>query len=352
MLDKDFLYNTILQHLPSKRKFTPGQWLSFNCPHCQAMGESRPDRRMRGGIKDLGNGAFVINCFNCGFKTSYTPGNTLSKKLRRYMESLGISKAEIKRIAFKVWQIKQNISPEEIEQTDRYVYMNFPESRLPKGAEKFSYWLKQPSPPQEFLNVVKYVYGRGEEFLEEDLYWTPIATKTYFDLPQRVIIPLKWRSNIVGWQARTCNKEERNRYIGEKPNNYLFNADLIYSDRKYLLIVEGILDALVLNCLSPLGSSLNEDQIRWLNMSGKEIVVMPDNDKAGDKLIEVAKDNDWAVAFPWQIWNADGDKYHMDATDAVKKFGRLWTLKTILETSTKNKLKIDTTRKMIKIVKL
>ena len=73
----------------SKKK-TPSGWLSFNAPCCIHNGENA-DRRKRGGIMNSPDGTLSFHCFNCGFKTSYTPGRKISLKTKG-----GILQAESK----------------------------------------------------------------------------------------------------------------------------------------------------------------------------------------------------------------------------------------------------------------
>ena len=72
----------------------------------------------------------------------------------------------------------------------------------------------------------------------------------------------------------------------------------------------------------------------------RKVIVVPDKDKAGSKLIEQAIEYRWSVAFP------EWDKTVGDVADAVLKYGRLFTIQSILKTTESSKLKIDLKRKM------
>ena len=72
----------------------------------------------------------------------------------------------------------------------------------------------------------------------------------------------------------------------------------------------------------------------------RQIIVVPDRDKPGEKLINQAIEFGWGVAFP--EWQDDVD----DVADAVLKYGRLFTMQSILKSTETNKLKIDLKRKM------
>ena len=62
---------------------------------------------------------------------------------------------------------------------------------------------------------------------------------------------------------------------------------------------------------------------------------MPDRDQAGIKLAEQALEFGWSVAFP--DWDADVK----DVNDAVKKYGRIYTLWSIVNSKESTSLKIQ-----------
>ena len=72
-----------------------------------------------------------------------------------------------------------------------------------------------------------------------------------------------------------------------------------------------------------------------------EIVLVPDRDKAGQKLIDDALEYGWSVSFP--EWEADVK----DINAAVIRYGRLFTLKSIIDTKQTNRLKINLMRKRL-----
>ena len=67
---------------------------------------------------------------------------------------------------------------------------------------------------------------------------------------------------------------------------------------------------------------------------------MPDRDQPGQKLIDQAIEYGWGVSFP--EWHDSVE----DTADAVLKYGRLFTIQSILKTTESNKFKIDLKRKM------
>jgi hypothetical protein len=57
---------------------------------------------------------------------------------------------------------------------------------------------------------------------------------------------------------------------------------------------------------------------------GREVIVVPDKDRPGAKLVRAAIKNGWSASLP--PWEDDVK----DVADAVKRYGRLYTLTTIL----------------------
>ena len=72
----------------------------------------------------------------------------------------------------------------------------------------------------------------------------------------------------------------------------------------------------------------------------RKVIVVPDRDRPGEKLINQAIEFGWNVAFP--EWDND----ITDVADAVLKYGRLFTIQSILNSTESSKLKIDLKRKM------
>ena len=110
--------------------------------------------------------------------------------------------------------------------------------------------------------------------------------------------------------------------------------------RKFVLVTEGPFDAITISGVSILGSEINDTQRELIEGLNRQIIVVPDRDAPGEKLINQAIEFGWSVAFP------EWDNKVGDVAEAVKKYGRLFTIQSILKTTEKSKLKIDLKRKM------
>jgi DNA primase len=104
-------------------------------------------------------------------------------------------------------------------------------------------------------------------------------------------------------------------------------------------VCEGIFDALSISGLAVMHNEINDAQVRLIRSLGKEIVVVPDQDRAGVGLVDRAMELGWSVSIPnWP----DGVK---DINDAVIKLGKLTTLMTIMQARETSRIKIEMRKK-------
>lgn len=321
-------------------------WQKFNAVCCPHNGGHRHDTKGRGGVLFPGNGDVVYHCFNCGYKTGWQPGRILGTKMKNIFQWAGVSLSTIKRLEFDVWLIKEAMAAAG---TAPIVLpfkpkpkLSFKEFSMPKGARPFKEWIFDENPPAKFLDVLAYattrLYG---DVLDYDLYWTPIAKHTELkvnDLNNRLLVPFKWENKIVGWTGRLIRDSKAAKYFSSEPHDYMFNTDIIDENDKFIFIAEGPFDALAIDGIGMLGDRCSAPMAEWLNAQNKEIIVVPDRMNRGGKLVDIAIENGWYVTFP--EWG-DGIK---DACDAVHKFGKLFTVRTIIEYATKDKIMINVRR--------
>jgi DNA primase len=121
----------------------------------------------------------------------------------------------------------------------------------------------------------------------------------------------------------------------------VFGTDLQQPNWQYAVVVEGVFDALSINGLAVLHAEINDAQVRLIRSLGKQVVVVPDQDEAGMKLVDRAVELGWNVSMP------DWGENVKDVNDAVIKHGRLATLITILANKESSKIKIELRKKQI-----
>jgi len=335
----NLIQSTILTALPAGRKKTPSGWTSFNAPCCINNGESA-DKKKRGGILTTADGTLSYHCFNCGYKANYTTGRKLNFKMRQLMSWLGISEEAIRKMALEAMRHQEQITG-----TEKKKFVDFKKKVLPKNSHKLEYWLekylaKDLTEPQykKIDQLLKYLEKRGISPQWCDFYYSP---DQYGDFDRRVIIPFYWKGELVGHTGRffdTRNKQVK--YWTETQPGYVYNVDAQDWTRKFVIVTEGPFDAMTVSGVSILGSEINDTQKEIISNLNREIIVVPDRDAPGQKLVDQAMEFGWSVSFP------DWGENVNDVADAVKNYGRLFTIKTILHSKESNKLKIDLKRKM------
>ena len=178
------------------------------------------------------------------------------------------------------------------------------------------------------FKVLEYIMERKMTLNDYEFYWSPEV-----GFRDRLIIPFYYREKIVGYTARKT-VESKVKYLSEQQPGYVFNIDEQNDDRKYVVAVEGPIDAIAIDGVALLGSEVKEQQTALLNSLGKHVIVVPDRDEAGQKLVHDSIEAGWSVSMP--EWSQD----IKDVNDAVRKYGRLYTLYTIVKNAEESQLKI------------
>jgi len=316
----NLIIDTVNSHLPPKRKATPSGWISFNAVCCQHNGNST-DTRQRGGIMLKDNVSY--HCFNCGFKASWQPGRKISIKFKKFLRWLNVSDDAITKCSIEAMRLEENSDY----QGQRSVIPEFLDKALPLGAEPISSFLDNP--PPELMPVLEYMIGRGLYIEDYPFYWTP---EDGFN--NRLIVPFYYQNRCVGYTARLI-RNGKVKYISEQQPGYVFNLDQQTYDRKFVIVVEGPIDAICIDAVALTGSEVGPVQQTLINQLQREVIVVPDRDQAGSKLVEQALEFGWSVSFP--EWGY-GVK---DINDACQQYGRLYTLYAIVQAKESNGLKIQ-----------
>ena len=315
--------------LPANRKLTTGGWISFNAVCCHNRGD-RPDSKKRGGVLFTADG-FTYHCFNCGFKAGWSPGKLLSANTKSLFKWCGMGDTDISRLGLITLKFKKD-QP----QTKRALVFDLMERSLPDECKSINQWIAEGAQDIELLDVISYLVD--ERKVGWDWYnWHWSAAPGFRD---RVIVPFYHDGKIVGYTGRKI-KEGKPKYLTDSQNGYVFNLDGQTYDKSCVIVVEGQFDAIAIDGAAIMTNEPNETQCARLNALGKQIIVVPDRDRPGARLVKAALDNGWAVSLPpWE----DSVK---DVADAVKKYGRLYTLTTILHYQETNKIKIQLLQKKL-----
>ena len=309
----------VISFLPGKRKQTSGGWISFNAPCCVHNSESA-DRRQRGGIKNTDQG-WSYHCFNCGFTASFVLGRTLTFKARKLLVWLNVPQEEIKRINLESLR-HRNIEGilNERQLAVRPMEIQFEECDLPADTEELT-----DSARDDLIN-------RG-------------ITVDYPYLSKRgtrpgIVVPFTYDGQIVGHTTRFLD-DRIPKYIQDIQPGYVFGTDLQRNNWHTVIVVEGVFDALSINGVAVLHADINDAQSRLIRSLEREVVVVPDQDLPGMRLVERAVELGWSVSMP--EWPA-GVK---DVNDAVICMGRLATLLTIMQSKETSRIKIELRKKQL-----
>jgi hypothetical protein len=317
------IVDAVYSYLPAKRKQTPSGWTKFNAVCCTHNGNTT-DTRQRGGIIQNSEGC-SYHCFNCGFKASYVAGRHLSRKMRQLLQWLGAPDDVITKLSLEAMKIE-----EDEHELEKISLPNLVDKDLPEGSLPLKEWAGSNIPAElsaKLIDVIGYISDRNLNPYSGDFYWTPVDGWN-----DRVVVPFRFEGRIVGYTARKIT-DGKPKYISDQTPGYVFNLDCQNDLRQFVIVCEGPMDALSIDGVAILGADIMDKQAMFINRLNREIVVLPDKDKDGARTVERAIELGWSVSMPDL-----GDC--KDANDAVRKFGRIWTLKRIADSRESNSLKI------------
>ncbi len=322
------IQSTLLALLPSNRKNTSGGWVSFNAVCCHHRGE-KPDSRKRGGIKTDGD-AWTYHCFNCGFKAGWSPGKLLSGNTKQLFRWLGLSENDVGKLGIVALKFQENMP-----RPDKVLNFDLKEMALPEKSLSIVDWLNTGQDDPDLVAVVEYLLSRGMQWDWYNWHWS--AAPGYRD---RLLIPFYQDGKIVGYTGRKIT-DGKPKYLTESQSGYVFNLDRQARDRQYVIVVEGQFDAIAIDGVAIMTNEPNDVQVARLQALGREIICVPDRDRPGAKMLKHAIQNNWSASLP--PWEDDVK----DVADAVKKYGRLYTLSTILHYRVSGEIKINLIKKKL-----
>lgn len=317
--------DAVLQLLPSKRRRSPSGWLSFNAVCCHHRGES-PDTRGRGGLMTNPDGSVSYHCFNCQFKISYRPGWHLGYRFRRWLSWLGADENLIRRLVIEAVRVRDIVG--EPEETPDAIEVKFTPRSLPDDV-----CLVDEDPV-----ALDYCRSRA---IDLDRYPLLVSQRREHNLNRRVIVPFTWRGDLIGYSARTWEPNIKPKYHSQYEANYVYNMDQQQSDSKFVIVVEGPFDAMSIDGVAVLSNECSEQQADIIDTLNREIILVPDRDRAGTKLIDNAIEYGWTVSYP--VWH----ETCKDVNEAVVRYGRLFVLKSILAARETGRLKIELKRRKL-----
>jgi hypothetical protein len=313
----------IVQYIPGKRKQASSGWISFNGPCCVHNGESM-DKRQRAGLLSSPDG-WSYHCFNCNFTASFILGRNLSVKARKLLGWLNVPQEEIERVNLE--SLKHRSIAGLIDDRQRTAAalqgIRFEERDI--GGVEFV--------TPHHTEIWKYLRSRLAPL---DYPFMVSATGI---ARSGVIIPFTYDNTVVGCTTRFLD-DRKPVWVNDFQPGYVFGTDLQRSEWQHVIVTEGIFDALSIGGLALMHNTVSDAQARLIRNLGKEITVVPDQDKPGMELVDRAIELGWAVSMP--AWSDC-----KDVNDAVIKYGRLATLLTIMQSRETSRIKIELRKRQI-----
>lgn len=308
--------------LPPDKKQRNNGWIFFSCPVCFLT--ENPDTKHRGNII-FNDDSCSYNCFNCKFQWNFHLGQYMSKNMTTFLKNC-CNEKDINDLRLMIREYNESITDKPL---DYKPIIKKREIRdIPINYKSINESLYKGEKSSSLQAVINYIYERNPRLLS----WTNLM---WSERQYNFLIPCYEYDNVVGYSLRKLTDDTDSKYIHFIPSGYIFNYDNLLKDRKYEIICEGQTDALAINGVSILSNIFTPDRLKRILpfTKDKEIILLPDRDKSGKKMVkQVLEENlPFSVAFP------NWERGIKDAEDAVKKYGRLYTIYSILTSKESNK---------------
>jgi hypothetical protein len=319
------LREIIETHVSLDRPTSQG-WHNVLCKICGDHGHKGKRAAFR-----FDGDSVVYNCFNCQFVAGFDPNESkyLSKKMEEVLLAYGVTEDEINRLKFSLLEKKHEHGSSEKKQITTAHEPK--ELTLPTHFKTLDYDSVWCDVAREYLS---------ERLIDPKSYPFMISTGVYEDLTKhpkevqvrmaieakkwvgRVIIPIYKNNKLIFFTGRDMTDSKVKKY--ESPSspkhNVLFGFDRLFEHTDSpLYVMEGIMDAFIVDGVAVLGNKLSESHLYWLNRSNRRKVYIPD--RFGDGQIAANQ----AHAQGWEISCPDfGDE--KDVSSAAQKYGKLYVL--------------------------
>lgn len=279
------------------------------------------------------NNNVAYHCFNCGHTAAFNPQEhkTISDKMSNVLDAFGIDRDEWKPIEFnqlgKYFETTKRTETQEIEPAT----IELPEEfyKLGTRGDKWD------------IIATSYLEDRQIDPSLHEFYLSDKSNAKWYG---RLIMPVYKDQRLIFFQGRDLTKLQPKKYLSvDVPkDNVLYGFEKLFDHQgDKLFIVEGMFDAMSIGGVATIGNEMTSAQIKWLNKSPKTKIIIPDRFGNGHLLIKPALEHDnWAVSTPFI------NGWTKDMNDAVVEYGKIYTLKQIIDNITTNKFEIDLKTKL------
>lgn len=304
MIKQQKLEDVILESIPYLKSTNTG-WYVCRCPICS-------DYKERGGFK-FDSGKVGYSCFNCGRKANYEEfSGDITRNMRNVLHAFNISDSIINAVIGSGFFFKKNESEKITLDSMQRINTSTPPVGLP--IDSFLLGSTNDHLDQQ-QKIVEYLLERHVDLDQYSFYFSTSAR-----MKNRVIIPFYRSGQIIYWQARSIDVNEKKRYDNSAVSReaVMFNMDELFIHRPTpLLVFEGVFDAMMYNGIATLGSTFSDAKLELLFKSNRRLIFVIDKDKNGAHLARSVLKAGWEITFP-----PDGAK---DVNIAIQRFGKIWT---------------------------
>lgn len=319
MSDDISLQHLIHKYVPLPLKPSSKGWYITKCAICN-------DYKKRSGFKFVGDET-VYHCFNCAHAAKYDPHqySSISENMQKVLDAFNIPEDEYLQISFNALKLKGGGKGAATKiQTD-------PDTKLVKIAMPDCFIPLEHATDTWSVIANEYLqYDRGLDPKSHPFY---IMDDNKYDKTTerkwrgRLIIPYFRNKQLVWYQGRDLRPNSKLRYLNAQTESecILSDYECLYehTDRP-LYVVEGVFDALSIGGVAVFGNTLKAGQIKLLNQSRRRKVYIPDFKGDGHLGALQALKQGWEVSVP-DVGSAK------DMNAAVRKYGRLYVMKSIQE---------------------
>ena len=283
---------------------------------------------MRAGVKYDGVTNWVLKCFNCNYSCGFALGKSLTSRTRQLLIWCGVDPEQVQRWSLESMQHRDILDFAAKKATHA---ISFVETLLPEGSEPLD--LDNP----DHGVYIEYLERRKIQYDSYPFMVTPYGEGRH---AHRIIIPYTHQNKIVGHTSRYLD-DRKPKYINDQQPGYVFGYDFQKPNWEALILVEGIFDALSIDGCALTHNTINDDQAMVIAQLNRQVIMVPDRDKAGLDVCDRALELGYSVSLPDWL---PGIK---DTADACCHYGKLPTLLSILQSATKSKIKIEMRKKQI-----
>jgi hypothetical protein len=323
-----FFVDFVRSRIPMRWKQNSSGWTTGNCPVCVEMGQPRPDTKGRAGFQ-IHNDEWGYHCFNCKVATRWNKGQLLNAKQKMLLRGFGCTDHELQRLNIELMR----------DQETALLLNPTPDLPAPFSPAWKTVDLPNKSEHITAAETVTTSLSAGLQMLADRglTHHTDWAYSRDLPMRKRIILPYRYNGHCVGYAARYIGTPPAGtpKYLVQRPKGFVFNLDRQHNNRDFVIVTEGDFDALTLDGVALGSNSVSEEQASLIRQLRRRIILLPDADSAGKELIDPAIREGWNVSFPeWM-------DTHKDANSAAQEYGRIFVLRSIIESATNNPSKIQ-----------